>query len=80
MSISSSYASVNPTLESEFKMVVSKLIVHLTSFYFGFCFSLLLDSLCCCFLDYGVVSVHHVGILCENLERSLDFYQNILGM
>ncbi|MQL41571.1 hypothetical protein EI012_27065, partial [Escherichia coli] len=30
--------------------------------------------------DYGVVSVHHVGILCENLERSLDFYQNILGL
>lgn len=23
--------------------------------------------------------MHHVGILCENLERSLDFYQNILG-
>ncbi|KAL0015006.1 hypothetical protein SO802_002075 [Lithocarpus litseifolius] len=31
-------------------------------------------------LDYGVVSVHHVGILCENLERSIDFYQNILGL
>ncbi|MCH85562.1 glyoxalase/bleomycin resistance protein/dioxygenase, partial [Trifolium medium] len=30
--------------------------------------------------DYGVVSVHHVGILCENLERSLDFYQNVLGL
>lgn len=29
--------------------------------------------------DYGVVSVHHVGVLCENLERSLNFYQNILG-
>ncbi|KAL8488103.1 hypothetical protein ACS0TY_024403 [Phlomoides rotata] len=29
--------------------------------------------------DYGVVSLHHVGILCENLERSLHFYQNILG-
>lgn len=29
--------------------------------------------------DFGVVSMHHVGILCENLERSLDFYQNILG-
>ncbi|KAL2501194.1 uncharacterized protein Fot_35054 [Forsythia ovata] len=30
--------------------------------------------------DFGVVSVHHVGILCENLERSLQFYQNILGL
>ncbi|NP_001351916.1 uncharacterized protein LOC101500266 [Cicer arietinum] len=30
--------------------------------------------------DYGVVNVHHVGILCENLERSLDFYQNVLGL
>ncbi|KAA8534815.1 hypothetical protein F0562_029743 [Nyssa sinensis] len=30
--------------------------------------------------DFGVVSVHHVGILCENLERSLDFYQNVLGL
>lgn len=29
--------------------------------------------------DYGVVGVHHVGILCQNLERSLHFYQNILG-
>ncbi|KAF5748460.1 hypothetical protein HS088_TW04G00414 [Tripterygium wilfordii] len=31
-------------------------------------------------IDYGLVSIHHVGILCENLERSLDFYQNILGL
>ena len=31
-------------------------------------------------VDYGVIGVHHVGILCENLERSLEFYQNILGM
>ncbi|KAM7513005.1 hypothetical protein LguiB_011880 [Lonicera macranthoides] len=30
--------------------------------------------------DFGVVSIHHVGILCENLERSLDFYQNLLGL
>ncbi|KAF3647084.1 putative U-box domain-containing protein 34-like, partial [Capsicum annuum] len=30
--------------------------------------------------DFGVVSMHHVGVLCENLERSLDFYQNILGL
>lgn len=30
--------------------------------------------------DFGVVSMHHVGILCENLERSLDFYQNLLGL
>ncbi|GMQ06065.1 hypothetical protein CsSME_00050799 [Camellia sinensis var. sinensis] len=30
--------------------------------------------------DYGIVSMHHVGILCENLERSLDFYQNVLGL
>ncbi|KAK9275027.1 hypothetical protein L1049_022285 [Liquidambar formosana] len=30
--------------------------------------------------DYGVVSMHHVGVLCENLERSLDFYQNLLGL
>ncbi|GKA35188.1 glyoxalase-like domain-containing protein [Tanacetum coccineum] len=29
--------------------------------------------------DFGVVNLHHVGILCENLERSLDFYQNLLG-
>ncbi|KAF2302725.1 hypothetical protein GH714_001491 [Hevea brasiliensis] len=31
-------------------------------------------------IDYGVVSVHHVGVLCENLERSLEFYQGILGL
>ncbi|KAF8393591.1 hypothetical protein HHK36_021835 [Tetracentron sinense] len=30
--------------------------------------------------DIGVVSVHHVGLLCENLERSLEFYQNVLGL
>lgn len=30
--------------------------------------------------DIGFLSVHHVGILCENLERSLDFYQNLLGL
>ncbi|KAL3642781.1 hypothetical protein CASFOL_013596 [Castilleja foliolosa] len=32
------------------------------------------------FRDFGVVGVHHVGILCENLEKSLHFYQNILGL
>ncbi|XP_040951353.1 uncharacterized protein [Gossypium hirsutum] len=31
-------------------------------------------------IDYGVVGIHHVGILCENLERSLEFCQNILGL
>lgn len=30
--------------------------------------------------DYGLVCMHHVGILCESLERSLDFYQNVLGL
>ncbi|KAI6679681.1 hypothetical protein NL676_033562 [Syzygium grande] len=30
--------------------------------------------------DIGFLSIHHVGILCENLERSLDFYQNLLGL
>nr|XP_043623470.1 uncharacterized protein LOC122595202 [Erigeron canadensis] len=30
--------------------------------------------------DFGIVNLHHVGILCENLERSLDFYQNLLGL
>ncbi|XP_008677912.3 uncharacterized protein [Zea mays] len=30
--------------------------------------------------DYGVVSIHHVGILCENLERSLAFYKDLLGL
>ncbi|KAF6994144.1 hypothetical protein CFC21_010920 [Triticum aestivum] len=30
--------------------------------------------------DYGVVSMHHVGILCENLERSMAFYQDLLGL
>jgi glyoxylase I family protein len=24
--------------------------------------------------------VHHVGVICENLERSLDFYVGILGL
>ncbi|CAL1413973.1 unnamed protein product [Linum trigynum] len=31
-------------------------------------------------IDYGVVGVHHVGILCENLERSIEFYQGMLGL
>ncbi|PAN17590.2 hypothetical protein PAHAL_3G142500 [Panicum hallii] len=30
--------------------------------------------------DYGVVSLHHVGILCENLERSMAFYKDLLGL
>ncbi|CAN6699230.1 unnamed protein product [Malus baccata var. baccata] len=30
--------------------------------------------------NFGVVGVHHVGLLCENLERSLSFYQNLLGL
>ncbi|XP_074577175.1 uncharacterized protein LOC141833597 [Curcuma longa] len=30
--------------------------------------------------DYGVVSMHHVGVLCENLERSLAFYKDLLGL
>jgi hypothetical protein len=23
--------------------------------------------------------VHHVGVLCENLERSMEFYSGLLG-
>ncbi|EHA8589444.1 hypothetical protein COCNU_scaffold009902G000020 [Cocos nucifera] len=30
--------------------------------------------------DYGVVSIHHVGLLCENLEKSLAFYKDLLGL
>ncbi|PKU77606.1 uncharacterized protein LOC110094792 [Dendrobium catenatum] len=30
--------------------------------------------------DVGIISIHHVGILCENLEKSLDFYQSLLGL
>ncbi|KAJ8423019.1 hypothetical protein Cgig2_023356 [Carnegiea gigantea] len=30
--------------------------------------------------DFGLVGLHHVAILCENLERSLEFYHNILGL
>nr|XP_010915205.1 uncharacterized protein LOC105040397 isoform X3 [Elaeis guineensis] len=29
--------------------------------------------------DYGVFSIHHVGLLCENLEKSLAFYKDLLG-
>lgn len=28
----------------------------------------------------GVVSIHHVGLLCENLEKSLEFYRDLLGL
>lgn len=28
----------------------------------------------------GFVGIHHVGVLCENLERSLEFYCGLLGM
>eukprot|EP01018_Ginkgo_biloba_P021902 Gb_04851 [translate_table: standard] len=27
-----------------------------------------------------VVSIHHVGLLCANLEKSLEFYQGLLGL
>lgn len=27
----------------------------------------------------GYHGVHHVGLLCSNLERSLEFYQGLLG-
>ncbi|GJM94808.1 hypothetical protein PR202_ga11487 [Eleusine coracana subsp. coracana] len=30
--------------------------------------------------EYGIVSIHHVGILCENLERSMAFYKDLLGL
>lgn len=39
----------------------------------------ILFSICNTLADFGVVNMHHVGLLCENLERSLDFYQNLLG-
>lgn len=29
-------------------------------------------------LDF--TGVHHVGVICENLERSLEFYQGVLGL
>eukprot|EP00249_Psilotum_nudum_P005886 c19303_g2_i1 orf=418-981(-) len=28
----------------------------------------------------GFVGVHHVGFICENLERSLEFYCGVLGL
>ncbi|XP_068650238.1 uncharacterized protein [Aristolochia californica] len=28
----------------------------------------------------GTLGVHHVGLLCQNLEKSLEFYQNLLGL
>eukprot|EP00244_Chara_vulgaris_P013619 TRINITY_DN7896_c0_g1_i1.p1 TRINITY_DN7896_c0_g1~~TRINITY_DN7896_c0_g1_i1.p1 ORF type:complete len:302 (+),score=25.13 TRINITY_DN7896_c0_g1_i1:563-1468(+) len=30
--------------------------------------------------EIGFTGVHHVGVLCENLERSLDFYIGVLGL
>ncbi|MQL94226.1 hypothetical protein Taro_026888 [Colocasia esculenta] len=30
--------------------------------------------------DIGVVSIHHVGILCQHLETSLEFYHKLLGL
>eukprot|EP00245_Coleochaete_scutata_P001136 TRINITY_DN1137_c0_g1_i2.p1 TRINITY_DN1137_c0_g1~~TRINITY_DN1137_c0_g1_i2.p1 ORF type:complete len:149 (+),score=16.65 TRINITY_DN1137_c0_g1_i2:281-727(+) len=30
--------------------------------------------------EIGFTGVHHVGLLCENLERSLDFYCGLLGL
>ena len=27
----------------------------------------------------GFHGVHHIGVLCESLERSLEFYEKILG-
>ena len=28
----------------------------------------------------GFVGVHHVGLICENLEKSMEFYQDVLGL
>ncbi|KAI5055111.1 hypothetical protein GOP47_0030256 [Adiantum capillus-veneris] len=28
----------------------------------------------------GFIGIHHVGVLCENLERSLEFYCGLLGL
>lgn len=28
----------------------------------------------------GFIGIHHVGIICENLERSLEFYCSLLGL
>ncbi|MCO5586630.1 hypothetical protein L7F22_040571 [Adiantum nelumboides] len=30
--------------------------------------------------DIGFVGVHHVGILCKDLDKSLEFYCGVLGM
>lgn len=30
--------------------------------------------------NIGFQGVHHIGLLCENLERSLAFYENVLGL
>lgn len=30
--------------------------------------------------DIGFVGIHHVGVICKNLERSLEFYCGLLGL
>ncbi len=27
----------------------------------------------------GFVGFHHIGVICENLEKSVEFYRNVLG-
>jgi len=28
----------------------------------------------------GFVGFHHIGVICENLEKSVEFYRNVLGL